>query len=137
MERVVSVNGPDEGNPGGPARRYDPDPTAPLDWPGPSEDEVETGDLGQADTQARFTLPGTWGTCLYLGPGGERCSRPALASGFCGRHQAGAGKENPSALASSVLKRKRLLGAIIGILWILWPLLSNLFREFSRWIHPH
>ena len=27
------------------------------------------------------------GPCLYFGPAGERCSRPAIDGGFCARHQ--------------------------------------------------
>src|SRR5271157_6011556 len=27
------------------------------------------------------------GPCLYFGPQGQRCSRPAIANGFCARHK--------------------------------------------------
>jgi hypothetical protein len=29
---------------------------------------------------------GDQGPCLYFGPQGQRCDRPAIANGFCGRH---------------------------------------------------
>src|SRR5215469_14565425 len=71
------------------------------------------------------------GPCLYLGPSGERCFRPALETGFCGRHRLGKQVE------SSGRSRNKILAATIGIAGVLWPVLSDLIRELLRWIHSH
>jgi hypothetical protein len=74
--------------------------------------------------------PGGLGPCLYLGPNGQRCSEPALVGGFCSKHQPGAAK-----VARRVLPR--VVGAGIGILAAMWPVLADLLREVIRWIHSH
>lgn len=70
------------------------------------------------------------GPCLYLGPRGQRCSEPALEGGFCGKHRPGAEKVARRALP-------RVVGAGIGILAAMWPVLADLLREVIRWIHSH
>lgn len=135
MERVVSVNGPDENRPGRSSLRYDPHPTAPLDWSSPPEGEASGYDPVQEGDQVTPSKPGKWGTCLYLGPGGERCDKPALSTGFCAAHQGGVAA--PADTAAATLKRKRTLGAIVGLIGVLWPILASLFRELIRWLHSH
>src|ERR1700678_3685890 len=70
--------------------------------------------------------------CLYFGPQGQRCSRPALAGGFCSRHQPGTEGGKP---ASRSLPR--IAAAGIGILAALWPIIFDILRVIARWIHAH
>lgn len=73
---------------------------------------------------------GDRGPCLYLGPAGQRCDRPALEDGFCSVHQPGgpAGKIGPS---------NRTLAAIAAIAGILWPYIADVVRLIVRWLHSH
>jgi len=135
MERVVTVNGPDENRSRGSSLRYDPHPTAPREWSLPSGSDGGEDFPGEPADPLGSSKPGKWGTCLYLGPGGERCGRPALATGYCARHQGGVAA--PTDTASATLKRKRTLGAIVGLIGVLWPILASLFRELFRWLHSH
>ena len=118
MERLVSVNGSLAAGP----EEDDPRPE-------PSEggwgSDLEPGaDVEPAATAAPrngtmgVRIPqqlNNQGPCLYFGPAGQRCERPALAGGFCSRHMPGA----------KVIKRvsapSRILAAIAAILGILWP----------------
>src|SRR5271167_2648316 len=87
------------------------------------------------------------GPCLYFGPQGQRCSRPAVSNGFCGRHMpAQLGESaNPgapsyarpggAALGSRPLARIVAIG--IAIFAALWPIVADLLREIIRWIHAH
>jgi len=87
------------------------------------------------------------GPCLYFGPQGQRCSRPAIANGFCARHMpAQLGESaNPSAasyarpggaaLGSRPLARIVAIG--VAIFAALWPIVADLLREIIRWIHAH
>lgn len=67
--------------------------------------------------------------CLYFGPGGERCYSPALADGFCPRHQL-----NPAGTAQQdqARSRKKKAAATIGIIAALWPILEELVRQIFR-----
>lgn len=67
--------------------------------------------------------------CLYFGPAGERCNRPALDSGFCARHQANA---SPTALPDESRTRKKKTIATLGIIATLWPLVEELIRQIFR-----
>lgn len=78
---------------------------------------------------------GDFGPCLYFGPRGERCSRPALEGGFCARHRPGAQKTVGEADEESgfrpVLTPKRV-GALIAAAAALWPFVAELMREILR-----
>jgi len=132
MERVVSVNGAVESRRAQAASGFEPHPTGEFDWGEPEENGGEILEDASVVALPRSSVAASAGTCLYFGPRGERCSRPALTNGFCTRHQPGVAQEAPSSA-----KRKRMLGAIIGILGVLWPLLSELFHELFRWMHSH
>jgi Family of unknown function (DUF5763) len=67
--------------------------------------------------------------CLYFGPGGERCYRPALDNGFCTRHQPNASPTGPPDEARA---RRKKTAATIGILAALWPLIEELLRQIFR-----
>jgi hypothetical protein len=70
------------------------------------------------------------GSCLYLGPRGQRCSNRASASGFCPRHQPdGIFSGTPS---GTPLLSPRRVGAILTILALLWPLLADIVRALIR-----
>jgi hypothetical protein len=73
---------------------------------------------------------GSQGPCLYFGPRGERCGRPALQGGFCSRHQPGGGLRSGKRPA-------KLVAAVLAALGLLWPLLGDIVREVFRWIHSH
>jgi hypothetical protein len=74
---------------------------------------------------------GSQGLCLYFGPAGQRCSRPALPGGFCERHRPELAVEDtpPSTPRRAI--------AILTALAALWPVLSTLLRELFRWLHRH
>jgi hypothetical protein len=69
---------------------------------------------------------GDRGPCLYLGPAGQRCHRPALEQGYCSKHQPGARAEH----FRSELPRRAV--AVLGLLAVIWPLLVDLVREILR-----
>lgn len=72
-------------------------------------------------------VPTDHGNCLYFGPGGERCNRPALESGFCLEH-AGNMEDKTST------KPKKVIAAIMAILALLWPVLGDVVKFIMRWI---
>jgi Family of unknown function (DUF5763) len=72
------------------------------------------------------------GPCLYLGPQGQRCTRPARADGFCSRHQPGLETTKPGSGGAP-----RIAAAGIGILAALWPIIFDVLRVIIRWIHAH
>lgn len=79
------------------------------------------------------TLPtavGDQGPCLYLGPGGQRCDRRAVAGGFCARHGKNAGPDAPEVTLSP-----RKLIAILAAAVALWPILADVIRAILRYIH--
>ena len=66
------------------------------------------------------------GICLHLGAGGKRCFRPALAGGFCERHD----PERTSRSAFSLVR----LAAALFLLWaLLWPVIADVVRELRQW----
>lgn len=65
------------------------------------------------------------GPCLYLGPGGERCSRPAVQDGFCVRHHPQTGQQ----MTQEWLRR---VAAFLLLLAVLGPLLVDIAREVFR-----
>ncbi|HXX71073.1 MAG TPA: hypothetical protein VEI55_02195 [Candidatus Acidoferrum sp.] len=67
--------------------------------------------------------PAGQGPCLYLGPGGERCRRQALAGGFCAAH----GTQAPAAFPA------RFWAAAAAIAALLWPYVEFVVREIIRW----
>jgi hypothetical protein len=82
------------------------------------------------------------GPCLYFGPQGQRCSRPALANGFCARHiPAQLGQPQPvGAALPATARRSRIVALSLAALVILdnlWPIISEVFREIIRLIHAH
>jgi hypothetical protein len=82
-----------------------------------------------ATTQFPLRQSSSRPACLYLGPGGERCDRPALDSGFCAQHQL-----NPSAAPRETSNRTKAkkAAAVAGVLAALWPLILDLIRELMR-----
>jgi hypothetical protein len=85
------------------------------------------------DPAARLSLGsgGDQGPCLYLGPSGQRCDRPALAGGYCEIHRPG------GSLLARAAPSKRILAVIAAIAGILWPVIADLVREIVRWMHMH
>jgi hypothetical protein len=104
------------------------------DWP---------ANEGDANSEELFPIaPSTpttqdLGPCLYLGPAGQRCSRRAVNDGFCAIHQPGQSGQSRVAVRPPAAKRSRVVAAILGILGVLWPLLADLVREITRWLHSH
>ncbi len=68
---------------------------------------------------------GEGSACLYFGPHGERCARPAGARGFCEEHTIE--RSTPSWRRSV-----RRGGAMALALSALWPLLVDLIRAIAR-----
>ncbi len=82
------------------------------------------------------------GPCLYFGPQGQRCRRPASANGFCARHTPEQlGQSARLGVTLPAAGRKSRLAAIgVAALIIfdnLWPVISDIFRDIIRWIHAH
>lgn len=69
-----------------------------------------------------------YGPCLYLGPRGQRCDRPALEGGFCARHTADAIDIGPWTWF-------RRLAALLVVVAILWPIVEAFLDELSHWRH--
>ena len=67
------------------------------------------------------------GTCLHIAGSGKRCTRPALVSGFCSRH-------DPEAKANSRVPVFRLAAAVLMLFVFLWPLIADLLREIRGWV---
>lgn len=88
--------------------------------------ELESAAATSADTQSP-----AHGPCLYLGPGGERCSRPALAGGYCARHHSDPAFRLPGR------NYTRVLAATVALILIVWPYVSDLVRELLRWLASH
>jgi len=107
MERRVNVNGEEAY-----AR-------TPVGSEEPLSDDV-------VEIERSTTPPGDQGPCLYFGPAGERCSRRAVAGGFCRRHLPGA------KAAPSDGQRLRKLIALIAALAVAWPFLEDVIREIAR-----
>jgi hypothetical protein len=93
-------------------------------------ESASAGDLEPTASPARAHPDrpnrGEEGPCLYLGPAGQRCHRPALERGYCSRHLPGSRAE----LFRSELPRRAV--AVLGLLAVIWPLLVDLVREILR-----
>ncbi len=85
-------------------------------------DAVETDSSGSGH--------GVWahGPCLYMGPQGQRCERPALEGGFCEHH-------TTDAVAVGPWPWVRRLAGILVAMAILWPIIEAFLNELSRWRH--
>ncbi len=90
------------------------------------------GDYPDDAEEERAAMPVTfagnedYGPCLYLGPGGQRCSRRALEGGFCALHQPGA--RRPAASTPSAKRIAAVFGALVALL----PWLGDLIRMLIR-----
>jgi hypothetical protein len=69
-----------------------------------------------------------YGCCIYLGPRGQRCERPALEDGFCARH-------SPEAAVPGLWTWFRRFAAILVAAAILWPIIEAFLEELSHWSH--
>lgn len=85
--------------------------------------------------QLTASRAGDFGPCLYFGPRGERCTRPALEGGFCARHahssQKTTGEPEEESGIAPVLTPKRL-GALIAAAAALWPFVADVVKEILR-----
>ena len=70
----------------------------------------------------------SYGHCLYWGPRGQRCDRPALEDGFCARHAA-------QAIAIGPWAWIRRLAALLVAAAILWPIVEALLEQLPHWRH--
>jgi hypothetical protein len=71
--------------------------------------------------------PWPYGPCLYLGPRGQRCDRPAGPDGFCTRH-------SPEHAGDRRRIAKQVVAFLLLTLGLLWPLLHDFLRQISGWI---
>ena len=122
MERRVSVN----------AEATSEGPDWPMDGVPEGRSEGERTELEHIGSEA---VPGEsesrgQGPCLYLGPAGQRCNRPALAGGFCARHGSGGPRD-------AIKNPARILAAALGVVALLWPYVSDLVREIIHWAQGH
>jgi hypothetical protein len=116
MERRVKVNA-------GTRAAVTPD-GLPQGWSQPDWSAGQTLEKGgKYPTQDR-------GPCLYLGPGGKRCRRLALADGFCAAH----GPHRPERPTARPV-RFWAVAALIAAL--LWPYLEVAVREIIGWARSH
>jgi hypothetical protein len=128
MERSVNVNALSASGGRGDdvrAKRADGFASVPADTPEDDPHPVASeSSLGKTGNSSQ-------GSCLYFGPAGQRCDRPAIKEGFCARHQPGAASE----AARTPLPRRVV--AILTLLAAMWPLVADLVRQVIRWIHLH
>jgi len=121
MDRFLTVN--DSGATAHRQGLHEPDPS-------------DLGDITETIQKPILTVdaapPSSEGPCLYLGPQGQRCDRPAFTGGFCARHQPGA--VTPKAAARGL---PQSVAAGIGIAAVLWPVIFDVLRAIARWIHSH
>jgi len=61
-----------------------------------------------------------------MGQNGKQCTRPALASGFCERH------DPESATRPTIVPVLRIALAVIVLMAFLWPLIADTWREIAR-----
>jgi hypothetical protein len=120
MDRFLTVND----SSGSAERRVSQDPG----WAGLRD----LGDSPDEPAPTEVAPPGSQGPCLYFGPQGQRCARPAIEGGFCARHQAGAVKAEPGRRGIP-----QIVGAGIGILAAMWPIVFDVLRAIIRWLHSH
>lgn len=129
MERERKGQPPDDGR----------DPEMPLgtSWQHvPSSYSASMGDylplseVSGLQTSTTVATAKNWGPCLYLGPSGQRCAKPALEGGFCAVH-------SPGSSAAITPSRRRVLAAVAAIIGILWPYVDDVVREIIRWVHAH
>jgi hypothetical protein len=101
-----------------------------LPFPGPDFPPTQAPTPQPGSSPARFGASSTARPiCLYFGPAGERCYRPALNNGFCSRHQ-----PDPSStvLRDEARARTKKAAATVGILAALWPIIEELLRQLFR-----
>jgi hypothetical protein len=107
-----------------------PAPISPDDFSSrissPSPISADTFSPRSSSQSLKLSTSTVQGTCLYIGPAGQRCNRAAGASGFCSKHQL-----NPSGEVSKSAAIKRA-AAISGVLAALWPFIADLIREILR-----
>jgi|SRR5580704_7616441 hypothetical protein len=112
-------------------------PTGTVDLRPPDYDASEMP--LEAANRAESLSGGSYGTCLYLGDRGERCSRKALPTGFCARHggvaDATRAKISPVVARDSEApledRRKKALKVVIsllGLAFLLGPMIADAFR---------
>jgi hypothetical protein len=70
------------------------------------------------------------GPCLYFGPRGQRCSRPAVQNCFCAQHQ-------PGSLQAVARNLPRIVATVIAILIAIWPVIADFLRIIFRWMESH
>ena len=85
---------------------------------------------------------GDQGPCLYFGPQGQRCSRPATANGFCARHTPAQAEQSasPGAALPSAGRKPRIVALGLAALVFFdyfWPIISEVVREIIRLTHTH
>ena len=91
-------------------------------------DYLPVSEISTSRTSTNPAEVKNWGPCLYLGPSGQRCAKPALEGGFCAVH-------SPSSGEAIAPNRKRVLAAVAAIIGILWPYVDDVVREIIRWMH--
>lgn len=131
MERRVSVN--DEMTSGRP--EISPD-GLPLGWSEgdrqPEEASEPAAEYLALEAPASTRAPREAGPCLHLGPRGQRCSRKALAGGFCSKHRIDGADDETTGGGKNWTRVLAATGAIIALLW---PYIEDLVHEIMRWTH--
>ena len=89
----------------------------------------------------------SYGTCLYFGPRGERCSREALASGFCAQHAPKLLSPTAPTRSSPAISKEdfearqkrfvRVVVAILGFAAVLWPIIADAIRALLAFLKDH
>jgi hypothetical protein len=91
--------------------------------------ELEVPSDRESGFEAKAARTGaSQGPCLYLGPGGQRCARPAVEGGHCRKHHV-----DPS-LRESARSYARVIAATVALVIIVWPYISELLRDLIRWL---
>jgi hypothetical protein len=121
MDRFLTVN-----DSSGSLSRSDPQKA------GPHDDSADLNAPPEEFDATATAAPESQGPCLYFGPQGQRCARPALEGGFCAQHVPGTTKK-----PGGHRGLPQIVGAGIGILAAMWPIIFDVVRSIIRWLHSH
>lgn len=94
------------------------------------QDLPTSDDLFPAAVRTPDHGPQSRGSCLYFGPRGERCTRPASESSFCAQHQSGG--TDADSISPRFLGRAM---TAFGVLALILPILVDVLRALARWLH--
>jgi len=108
----------------------------PSPWSGGPDEILRPAPQGLLDPGPTRPAAPSSRPCLYIGPSGQRCDRPATRGDFCSQHTAPISNiSEPGAAVpdnSKLIKRAVALGSLVIALW---PFIVDLIRALRRILH--